>query len=178
MATITVKHFYKTKVTGNGFRNVPAVTASIVPDTGESECDELSHSSDDIDLQSNDIEYELESVIESDSDENDSDYPPPTDQNRRRTSIDDSSVDNSQLGVKASPDVARGRGVTFSDDNGSNTSEIVGDDDEPSTSSVSYPNAVYYRWRKRTPLPAQSQFSCDDFPDPPGEELTPRQYFD
>ena len=144
MANTTVKHFYKTKVTENGFRNIPAVTASIVPDTGKSECDELSDSSDDIDLQSNDI----------------------------------SSVDNSQLGVKASSDVARGRGVIVSDDNGSNTSEIVAVDDVPSVSSVSYPSAANYRWRKRTPLPVQSQFSGNDFPDPTGEELTPRQYFD
>ena len=154
------------------------MTASIVPGTGESECAELSDSSDDIDLQSNDIECESEPVIESHSDKNNTDYPPPTDQNRRRTSIDDISVDNSQLGVKASSDVARGRGVTVSDDNGCNTLEIVADDDVPSASLVSYPNAAYYCWRRHTPLPVKTQFSGDDFPDPPGAELIPWQYSD
>ena len=39
MASISVKQFYKTKVTDNGVQNIPTVTAAVTPDPIESECE-------------------------------------------------------------------------------------------------------------------------------------------
>ena len=61
---------------------------------------------------------------------------------------------------------------------GSDSDEFDSDHNEPlaniSTSNIS----TNYRWRKRVPIPVQSKFSGIDFPEPPSEDLIPRQYFD
>ena len=64
---------------------------------------------------------------------------------------------------------------TYTDESGNESSGK--EDDQPLARIVSVTSANF-RWRKRDPIAVQSTYTGDDLPDPPLEQLTPRQYFD
>ena len=158
MTTISVKRFYKTKITQYGVQNVPTTTLAVLPDPTQSECSGGSFSDEGqigTDLQDkNNVQYEsTESAYtgESDNESSDSDKDKENDRSlaiKGKKPLFAVTSSNSRTRKRTTVAVQ----PTHTDESGNESSGK--EDDQPLARIVSVTSANY-RWRKRDPIAVQ-----------------------